>query len=140
MNQNRIFTQKMKNYKYQIIWFVLSVILFFHQFTMYNHIVKLESDSKNIVSAIIHKKLCRMNGASKLTIHYNQKTYFMTINRKNCWKYNIQDTIKLVYDKNNDMLLRTNESTSYWRKSQGLFISIILSLIPWNKLKLTNTD
>jgi|GEM_PF-6186096 hypothetical protein len=52
-------------------------------------------------------------------------------------KYNIQDTIKLIYDKNNDMLLRTNESTSYWRKSQGLFISIILSLFPWYKLKIT---
>ena len=89
------------------------------------------------LSASIYNKHCRINGDSKLTIHYNQKTYFISSRRKNCMKYNIQDTIKLIYDKNNDMSLRTNESTSYWRESQMLFISIILSLFPWYKLKIT---
>ena len=72
----------MKNYKYQLIWFLLSIVSFFYVFGVYNNITKLENNKNAIISGIICNKHCKIKGQSTMTVEYKQKNILLIVKEK----------------------------------------------------------
>lgn len=118
----------------QIYAFFLILIAFFICLYFFNRNSNIISQN-NLVSSIIIEKSCSgSKRRSSLTLIYNQSTYNISLGRMDCTKYSKGDTLKLYYDKKNDILIKPGSVNHNLFQLTLASIALLFFLIPWKKI------
>lgn len=117
-----------------LVWKVISLLAIIFFVVYYCDVKNLEKNNipkKYFVSDISLRK----RYSSSIGIRYNNKYYNIGLKKNQVLTYAVGDSISLYYNKKYDYFYVPNTLKLYLRYIYASIFSLLLSFIPWNKLK-----
>ncbi len=110
---------------------LLAIVFFILYYFDIQRMIKEDSPKKYMISEVSLRK----RYSSSVGVVYNNKYYRIGVKKKDGLNYNIGDSISLYYNKKHDYFYVPNTLNLYLRYIYASLFSLLLSFIPWVKIK-----
>lgn len=122
-----------KKYYFKNQLFLIILILFgvIHSSYFFFHHQEIEKEKNYNLSKILNIHCRSSKQLSSVEIEIKRQKYFVKISNSTCFKYRINDTVKVLYDKTFDKYFIPGRSQLNLKQLKLLSLFLVIFIFPW---------
>lgn len=122
-----------KKYYFKNQLFLIILILFgvIHSSYFFFHHQEIEKEKNYNLSRILNIHCRSSKQLSSVKIEIKRQKYFVKISNSTCFKYRINDTLKVLYDKTFDKYFISGRSELNLKQLKILLLILLIFFLPW---------